>query len=191
MKPLAHITLNTGHRRAATRQGVLDEVVDQLLPLVDSGGGPLWVPGWHLDIMTADSGALKGPPVPGAAFFQIGPEPMSKTPYVMCMTAWREEVSADAWRQAAELPALMAAALPVGWSMPSRRRDGSEARRTMQDEHASPSALRFDLLDGSEGRHQWRWFRRLRSLTCLKCGATEPECVVGRLTPAPALQCPF
>jgi hypothetical protein len=121
MKPLAHITLNTGHRRAATRQGVLDAVVDQLLPLVDAGGGPLWVPGWHLDIMTAHGDGPDGPPVPGTAFFQIGPEAQSKTPYVMCMAAWREEVGAQAWRQAAELPALMTAALPAGWSMPSRR----------------------------------------------------------------------
>lgn len=97
---LWHLTLNTGHVAATARSEVSAAVIDRLLPLVDADGGA--VPGMEgvtVDLFRPldDSGRSRRR---GAAFFQIDPPGVpqgSKTPMLMAIGCWREEMSAEAW----------------------------------------------------------------------------------------------
>ena len=69
--------------------------------IAEVGEGPIpWMDGWFLSFFFDLDG--RGKRVPGAAFFQLAPEPgLSKKPPVMAMACWDAKVSAQAWANAA------------------------------------------------------------------------------------------
>lgn len=92
---LHHRTLNTGHVANTPRADAAQPVIDQLLPLVDAGGGPVpGLPGWHVAV-------IRSPDQPGAAFFQLAQAPgLTRTPAVMAVACWRRPDHRVAWEQA-------------------------------------------------------------------------------------------
>jgi hypothetical protein len=91
MKPIQHITLNTGHTLAQPRSAISPEAIAALSPIVRAGRGQ--IPGmapWNVEI-TREA---------GAASFHIQ---RGKEMVVMCVLCWREEKSAEAWASAEKL----------------------------------------------------------------------------------------
>lgn len=97
---LWHLTLNTGHVAATSRDEVTQPVIDRLLPLIDTEGGPVpGMPGMSVDIHRPID-EPRGVARRGAAFFQIDPPEAtqgSKTPMIMAVACWREDIAEEAW----------------------------------------------------------------------------------------------
>jgi hypothetical protein len=92
-------TSNSGHVAELGRQGVDQEIIDRLLPIVDAQEGDLAEFGFGIDITTPLDAERHR--LPGAAFFQItaAGKRLSTTPYVMAVACWRAERAAGAWHQ--------------------------------------------------------------------------------------------
>jgi len=56
MTSLVHLTVNTGHSVESPRSAVDNRVIAALRPLIATGGGPIPIPPWRVDIRRAPGG---------------------------------------------------------------------------------------------------------------------------------------